>query len=326
MLIIIKSPLQIICAFEYLHAQQVPMADVSFIYLRKYSLSDVQIQHTFTFYGVNDYSIVRFGNSNIITILGFSVLSSKFFLLKLAAKLGQRITDHFAKRSFFRLVKNKTRHTLVLGDPNFKLYEYLPGLITNKNIVLLDDGLSSMVIKPDYRRNNNKVISFSFLRQQSDQADECMVHSFPVIKSLSKLSISNDLILFIGQPLYEANFVSIEEMESLFQSIAAMYPGKRFIYIAHRWERHIGSFKFPANFEIHTRQYLPLELFISQFDPMPHLVLSFYSSALITLKKILPNSLVFSAFDIQELIKMDNIQKGYEMIKSFGIPVVKLIK
>lgn len=326
MLIIIKSPLQIICAFEYLNTQQVPMSEVSFIYLRKYSLSDVQVHHTFTFYGVSDYSTVKFGNSNIFTILGFSVLSSKFFLFKMAAKLGQLITDVFAKRSFFQLVKNETRQTLVLGDPNFKLYERLPGLIANKNIVLLDDGLSSMVIKPDYRRNNNKVISFSFLRQQSDYADECIVHSFPVIKSLSKLSISKDLILFIGQPLYEANFVSIGEMENLFQAIADIYPGKRFIYIAHRWERHIESFKFPANFEVHTRQYLPLELFISQFDPIPHHVVSFYSSALITLKKILPNELVFSAFDIQELIKMENIQKGYEMIKSFGIPVVKFIK
>lgn len=326
MLIIIKSPLQIICAFEYLHVQKIPIAEVHFIYLRKYSLSDVQVYHTFTFYGVNEYSTVKFGNSNIITILGFSVLSSKFFLLKIAAKLRQLVTDHFAKRTLSKLVKKKTRQTLVLGDPNFKLYQYLPALIPNKNIVLLDDGLSSMVITPDYRRNNNKVISFSFLREASDHADECMVHSFPVIKSLSKLSISNDLILFIGQPLYEANLLGMEEMENLLLSIANMYPGKHFIYIAHRWERHIQSFKFPSNFEVHTRQYLPLELFISQFDPIPHHVMSFYSSALITLKKILPEELIFSAFDIQERIKIENIQKGYEMIKSFGIPVVKFIK
>ncbi len=323
MVIIVKTPLQIICAVEYLHSCKAGLEKARFIYLKKYDLADNQVKHTFDYYGITNQETIRFSNSNVMRLFGRQILLAKFKPLKVYAKARQVISDRFAENKLYSRLQKA--HTIVLGDPNFKLFGKVPDKVSGKEIVLLDDGLGSMEIGSDYSKNGNKAISFSFLRtgQTIRNAGTVLENNFEKLKS-SFPEIDANAVLFIGQPLYEAKLFSMKEMSLFFRQVSEKYQGKRILYIPHRWEVHLDKMDFPSNFEALPLQDLPLELSITQMDSLPAHVISFYSSALITLRKILPAAVGFTALDIQSEIKLEAIGKAYEKIASFGISVTPL--
>lgn len=321
MVIIVKTPLQIICAVEYLHSRQADFGKAKFIYLKKYDLADAQVRHTFEYYGIQNHETIRFSNSNVMTIFGKQILLSKFKPLKVYAKGRQLINDRFSEKKLFSQVRKAG--TIVLGDPNFKLFSKIPALVSGKEIVLLDDGLGSLEIAYDYAQNGNRSVSFSFLRtgKANKNAGISLENRFEKLRSAFPEQDSGT-VLFIGQPLYEAKLFSIREINLFFSRIGEMFPDKQIVYLPHRWEVNLNRMDFPGNLELLPMQDLPLELSITKLGFLPGQVVSFYSSALITLKKILPESVAFTALDIQSGIKLADIGKAYEKIASSGIAVV----
>jgi len=322
MLIIIKTPLQIICAMEYANSSGIPKDELRFVYLRKYDLADLQVFNTFKFFDIENIEVINFSNSNIIKLFGIR-FSSKFILLKLYAKAIQTVTDKFSTSRLIKAITLRSDETVVLGDPNFGLYKKILGFINGRHIVLLDDGLSSMQLKIDFRVNKNIVSSYSFLRTRADLVNESATNSFDRMKSIVN-DIDAETILFIGQPLYEAKLCSRKKVEELLEAVGKKFENKKIVYFAHRWEYNLSTFRFPSNFEIFSGQNLPLELLVNQMNPLPHHIVSFYSTALITLKKILPDTVQFSAVNYDFEVMRDAISEAYKKIELYGIKIISV--
>lgn len=322
MLIIIKTPLQIICAMEYANFYGLNKDKLSFVYLRKYDLADLQVFNTFKFFEVENIQVINFSNSNIITLFGIR-FSSKFILLKIFTKIIQAVRDKFSISRLIKTINLCSDEVIVLGDPNFGLYKKILNFISKRNIVLLDDGLSSMHLKIDFRVKGNFVNSFSFLRTTDDLVNVSTINSFVRMKSIVN-DIDEETILFIGQPLYEAKLCSRKKMEELLGLVGKKFANKKIVYFAHRWEYNLKAFRFPSNFEVFDGQDLPLELLVNQMNPLPHHIVSFYSTALITLKKILPDGVQFSAVNYDFEVMREAISEAYKKIGHYGINIISV--
>lgn len=319
MVVIVKTPLQLICAMEYIHQENIPLKDILFIYLEKYQFSNIQIINTFDFYKITNYTQLRFRNSNIANIFGKKVILGKNRFLKIPFKLFALWFNFFVEKRLYKIINN--HHSIIFGDPNYKLYRKLSKQLFDKKIILLDDGLSSEKIDTKYSEQNI-VNSFSFLRnpnikQQNDQN----TNTFSFLKSLTK-PIDSNFILFIGQPLVEARLITQETLEKWFKKIGTKYKNHTILYYPHRWELEYTSYQFPDNFETISETQLPIEISVATYKTAPALILSFYSSALVTLKSILPNDVEFYAIDISKSINNTKVDHAYEIINGYDIEIL----
>lgn len=323
MVVIVKTPLQLICAMEYIHKENIPLKNILFIYLEKYRFSNIQIINTFDFYKITNFTQLRFRNSNIANIFGEKVILGKNRFLKIPFKLFALWFNFFVEKKLYKIIND--HHTILFGDPNYKLYRKLSKQLFDKKIVLLDDGLSSEKINTNYAKQNT-ISSFSFLRNtKASQLNSLSINTFSFLKSRAK-PIDENFIIFIGQPLVEARLITRETLEYLFQKICERYKNHTIVYYPHRWEMDYLSYQFPHNFQTIANTDLPIELSVFSHISSPALILSFYSSALVTLKSILPIEVQFYAIDITASINKSEIDMAYKIIKENDIKIVNLLK
>lgn len=325
MVALIKTPLQLICAVEYAHRYMIELDAIDFLYLDKYHFSSKQMANTFDYYHITNYKNYRFANSNILTLFGKKIILRNYLFLKAPFKACCMIFNQFQKYKISNLIK--TKQCVLIGDPNYKTFYQLVRPIANIEIVLLDDGLSSMQINYDYTINNKTVTSYSFLREEPFyNTIRYLKNEFHFLKTKNK-NIDQDKIIIIGQPFLEAKLFSVEEFNGFLVDISNYFANHIIEYIPHRWEMNLEKLTFPKNITIQNHSVeLPLELSLIQSNRLPSKIVSFYSSALITLKKILPMDIEIISIDIRKFISNEQIMEAYQFIQGHNIQIIDIIK
>ena len=134
----------------------------------------------------------------------------------------------------------------------------------------------------------------------------------------NKSSSKKKVLLFIGSKLAEENIVSEDENVDLVKKIALKYSDHQITYVAHRTEsaeklRKIETIK---NIEI-IKLNFPLELLPLFGNFTPFLIVSFFSTALITLDKIFQVETIAYRFDYSKSKHHLNIQKAYDYCEKY---------
>ena len=118
--------------------------------------------------------------------------------------------------------------------------------------------------------------------------------------------------IFIGQPLSEQGVVSLESYIYMINSLKEYYERKEieFLYLCHRAE---NISLLPQHWNIQVKS-IPIEIDLISQDLIPTMILSFYSSALLNLKMLLPQiSQIISVRIPDSLIKrhLEEIKNAY---------------
>ena len=168
-------------------------------------------------------------------------------------------------------------------------------------------------------KNHKKIKSFSLIRDESN--------TFLFTKSKLKQNFigDSDNIVFIGQPLIEAKIITLNELNSLIKEVALRFKNQTIYYFPHRWEQNTSNYSFPKNIKIlDNNNPLPIELLLNSKNLLPKIVLSFYSTALITLKLIYLDQTSFSAVSTEKLLSIDKVNNAYKYVKDYGISTIEL--
>lgn len=168
-----------------------------------------------------------------------------------------------------------------------------------EDIVASESGLAKKIIHSGYcgllglksEAKLSHVNAFSFFKRSSLLPRRWVEHEFEALKGNLYLSaIKNDRVLILGQALIEAGFVDESDYKEILLFLSLRYHESKVYYVPHRQEDpdRASTLCKHLNWEVKILEK-PIELEIAQMDFLPGLVVSFFSTALYTIKLLYPN-------------------------------------
>lgn len=220
-----------------------------------------------------------------------------------------------------------------VGDPKKNWFRFV-AILLGTEVIWLDDGASSINL---LKKNLGKSILQSpnattpkfftiFGNPKLEKVTLGAVVQNDMRYSVSKISNqsgSNGLIYFAGQWLSEMGVVSLKQELFTLQEAVDWLDPSRVIYIPHR---HDSSLKLNEIAKICKVKALncTLETYLGQEDQLPDAIVSWYSTALFTVKVLYPSIQLISIrvplSSTQEKMH-EEINNVYRNIKSLGIRV-----
>lgn len=150
-----------------------------------------------------------------------------------------------------------------------------------------------------------------------DLAEGDSVEVFNFKRSGSTFIDSNKLY-FIGSPLVEIGYLSLEIHLKYLKKIKDDFPSFQIFYFAHRREnqKNLEKYKFFGKI-IHNE--VPFEEKMEMEETLPAIIMSFLSSVIMNLPSVYPQvQFNYFAFDIKDLISNSKFHEDYTiLIKSF---------
>lgn len=241
----------------------------------------------------------------------------------------------------FKLTKiiNKIRMKdfIIIGNMNDLWFQWLLGTTKSSKKLILDDGVGTLTIVENFTnkiRNEAKsrsalilkkllncktidltTISFFSLYDKLDFYPAMFIHNeLKYVKSIYVKSHYEKMprAIFIGQPLAEHGIVSLESYIYMINTLKeyCTKQGIEFVYLCHRAE---NISQLPQHWNIQELS-IPIEIHLMSQDSIPARILSFYSSALLNLKKLLPQMSQIVAVSIPDSlinINLDEIKNVY---------------
>jgi hypothetical protein len=189
----------------------------------------------------------------------------------------------------------------------------------HNKIILLDDGIKSIIFQNKFSENNfyNLYTMLDDLKYIANQ--EIVINKFNRLHKLLKSIDYTDNIMFIGSKLSEIGIIEETYYIELIKKIAVQYAGKKIEYIPHRGERKEKLLKIAQinNIEVIKLEY-PLEFYPLYSSLLPRTIVSFYSAALISMRKLYPKSMMIAyKFDFTNYEQKENIEKAYEYLTKY---------
>jgi hypothetical protein len=189
----------------------------------------------------------------------------------------------------------------------------------HNKIILLDDGIKSIIFQNKFSENNfyNLYTMLDDLKYIPNQ--EIVINKFNRLHKLLKSIDYTDNIMFIGSKLSEIGIIEETYYIELIKKIAVQYAGKKIEYIPHRGERKEKLLKIAQinNIEVIKLEY-PLEFYPLYSSLLPRTIVSFYSAALISMRKLYPESMMIAyKFDFTNYEQKENIEKSYEYLTKY---------
>lgn len=214
-----------------------------------------------------------------------------------------------------------------LGNFNSKFLNLFTLSVPRKKIVLLDDGIKTILIQNKFTNKSNYNM-FTMLYKIKPLNNQVIIYNnFDRFKSLmaGNKNIENNKIFFLGSKLPNIGLVSEDYYVYMIESILKKYENFNIVYIPHRAE-DVESLSFLqrkyVNLQIKKMDY-PVEIYMLENDILPHKIISFYSAALVSIKIMFPNLLVESIqLDPKIFEQYANIQLVYKNLPEYGIRVI----
>lgn len=265
-LYIVESPLQLLCAFERSFFQE----NVTFV---------VRMNGNPT----NDNQILKVAKTLKIDVVK-KVLRPN------------RIKLDLLKNIIFIIYLLAKYDTYYLGSYHSKFLTFLRRFIKAKNIVMLDDGVATLLAQKEMDSHKSPYDIFTFFDLKPLPFQNIKKHSFQnLVRFANVENKAKKGIYFIGQKVVEVGILSLDLYISIVDRAAKMAGADNLIYIPHRGESEIVISRLKSIKGLEVRPIdSPIELyFISEKSP-PVAVYSIISTALNTLSIILKKTDFFA--------------------------------
>ena len=298
----VESPLNLVCAYEA----------INFFKMRKYMLivrlsssenNNRQMRNLIQTLGVEDKVKYIIINSYKRSIADY---------LKTALLVLRSILDFRSTRIF-------------IGNLHSGFLSIIARCYSRERVILIDDGSRTILLQKLF--NDNYFYNlFTIYKIRPIKGQMVYKNSLEATRKIIKsVKLCEDSILFIGSKISEINIVSEEYYFQLLVDIFQQYSAKNIIYIPHREEKQskvekIGSI---SNVSIEKINY-PVEMIGMYKDKIPKKALSFYSTALLTMKKLYGIEVKSCYFNYESSIYKNDIDTIYSFyakeleMKSYG--------
>jgi hypothetical protein len=218
---------------------------------------------------------------------------------------------------------NKVTNLVFLGNIEDRWMQAIANNTFPKSVIALDDGNATIntfeklkKLEPfDYFKSNKNItayflrlkplrfrledINFFSIYYDSDNIPKCIRIIPNMLNSLKQKTISKNvdesIIYIIGSPFVKLKMISLEKYMSLLKIIIETNSNCRIYYIKHRAEDN-----FQLKNAIVKSNEMPVELFLLSSPILPKKIVTFLSSAAITLLKILDNRIIIENFGVIE--------------------------
>jgi len=288
----VESPFQLLCAYE---ASQV-FGDGKFVIrLTKQKRSDRQLSFLVDYLQIRNYEffILPPHEKNY-----FQILKTVKFIISSVIYFKQIFIGNY-ESGFFKMIMR--------GIPK-------------KKIILLDDGAKTLFIQNQVFRPGNALDMYTFFDISPYQNQKIYKNDFRHLSSMMRenLTIGNELI-FIGSKLSEVGLMEEGTYIDIVKQIKQTFhmPIK---YIVHRGESEEKLQKIKAlHIQVVELEY-PVELYGIMNTYMPGQVISFYSTALLSLYYLYPVDI----YSIEYSFSHPAIREVYSYIEKTDIKKVRV--
>jgi len=272
-----------------------------------------------SFFKIKDYRIViRLSTSdnnndqifNLIDILGID--QGKIEFIKIHSN--NKNTLDYLKIIFyvFKSLINFRSKRIFIGNLHSGFLSLIVRTFSRNKIIMIDDGTKTIAIQNSFDTEYfYNLFTMYNLRPLSGQM--IYKNNFEKISQLvARLEIDKNSILFLGSKLYEEDIVSESYYLELVNSIFRKYSDKKIIYIPHREEsqKKIKKINSIENVSIKKLSY-PVELFGLYEGELPYKAISFYSTALLTMKNLYGVDVESYYFNYKGSVHENNIDALY---------------
>lgn len=264
--LIVESPFQLLSALEAIEHYSI---DSYCIYVRYSS-------------NVKNTSQIRYILSNLDKSLGavksFSISSSNHKL-----KDYIKMFYFMAKFGALSLFSDK----VFLGNYESRFLSYLTKTIPKSKIILLDDGAKSINIQSRFRVGSNFDL-FSMFPLEALEGQKIDNNVFTYLKGkMDRVRREDRVVFFLGAPLVNIGAMSKGDYLNKVKEIIRINNVDNLLYVSHRSEsvdilEEISTFK---GVTVKSFDY-PIELYGLYNGSVPSRVVSFYSTALVSMSLI----------------------------------------
>lgn len=295
-LYLIESPFQLLCAFEAIGKFESEENEVWIRYSKKIK-NDKQLK--FILNKLQDTEACKIKEVTISSVNRNMTDYFKIILCKL-----------YLATNLFKYQK------IFIGNFDSKFINAVVSF--NKKVILLDDGAKTINIQSAFTNDKNyDWFTMYDLKPFKNQA--LYLNRFPKIrKLLSDIITRDDTVLFIGAKLSECGIISDSYNIELISKISERYSDCKIEYVPHRGDssEKLSKLNDIPNLEILNIDY-PIELWGLYNTSLPELVVSFYSTALISLNKIYKTPAFAFKFNYDKAPNKTAINSIYEYFSKY---------
>ena len=301
-LLFVESPLQLLNAYEAicyfkLHDYRV------IVRLSGQEQNDKQIKNLIKILNINNvnYITIRVKNRKLIDYYHLFINSFKYYF--------------------------KNVDKVFIGNYDSGFFKLLLKQFKKSKIILLDDGTKTLTIQKQFSENNFYNMFTMYDIKPVGKQTIYKNNYDHIFNMLQKHEIKKrEYILFLGMKLSELNIIDEKDYIYFLNKIANFYSNKSIIYIPHRGES-INKLKiiekYISNISIKYLNY-PVELYGLYEQEIPASVVSFYSTALLTMKNIYKVEVNSFKFNYNDSIYKDTIDEVYKYYENYML--VKYLK
>lgn len=272
-LIIVESPLQLINALEAINY---------------FNISDYKIVIRMSGFPLNDKQLHSI-------ILKLELPHDKIQFIKVLANNSKMTGVNLLKYLFVSLYLCSISifyKKIFLGNFESRLFKLIISFF-KKKIILLDDGSKTLLVQKKFS-NSYKIDIYSIFMFNTPETQKRYVNNFKSLRTqMSKKKYQfSDRIYFLGGKLNEAGYMSESEYIFLLGNIFKSFPNEKIVYVGHRGENQGKLKKITEmyNIEVILPEY-PIELICLYETEIPKKVVSFFSTALMSLSIIFENEI-----------------------------------
>ena len=320
--LIVDSPFQLLCGVEYILVNNIKPVKLIIVNnrveneLQINQINNIYLSYKELFISKDIYNIDKTG------------LFSFYSFLSSYNKVARSINSYSVEN-------------IIIGDYANCYFRHLANVLNSKRVVVLDDGFRTIKTVTSIVRNSlepkeyvKKVLSlFSYEPEYNSDVTLFTIFSDYVdFKNKEENSFSNikdDLrnvplvkeLHFIGSPLVEDGIVDKDTYFRYLGNICDKYAldGITIKYIPHRREDSKKILSLTEKHNLHVNNIdQTIELYELNNDSLPEYVLSFFSTALFNLKKILPSkvNIRYIKLSSKEILeRKSHIENIYDILK-----------
>jgi hypothetical protein len=287
-LFFIESPLQLLNAYEAINSFNITKYKIV-IRLSGEKLNDIQIKNIINHLDIKNVTYISINTKNRTIFDYIKIMMSTV-------------------RYLFTNVDN-----VFIGNYDSRFLNLIMKQFNRKKIILLDDGSKTISIQNKFVEKNKYYDMFTMYDIEPILNQHIYKNDYNSIRSLCQSREKNNQdILFLGMKLSEIGIITEEYYLKLISKISRYYKDKNIIYIPHRGESNskISLVKNYKNIVIKYIEY-PVELYGLYEDTIPGKVVSFYSTALLTIKNIYKIEAECLNFNYSKSMYKDDIDSIY---------------
>lgn len=244
----------------------------------------------------------------------------------------------FSKYYFIKKTKNiNVTNNIFIGNIEDRLMQLIAGCVSQTNIIALDDGNATLNTfeKLKHLKSNDflglnsndkksRLLKLNPLKVKIEEITFFTIYynysgisknlniipnNLSFLKKLSSdKSVDKNVLFIIGSPFIRLKMITKERYWQAIKKIVELNPTYKIYYIRHRAE---DNFQF-NNIEVTSYDY-PIEIVLQNTPTLPDKIITFFSSAAITLNKIYDSEILIENIN---LFNSNNIVDYYKSISS----------